>query len=489
MKLLNWLVSLTIQLLFCFGLYLGSSTIREMNACRYVSLTPKKQQMLPTTIEKIYDLYLMCSQNISTDSRSIFPQSLFFCLKGENFDGNQFAKLAIENGAQFAIADNAAVCDNKQIWFVENALRALQELAHFHRNQIRGKCQIVAIGGSNGKTTTKELCFAAIQHQKRVLATEANYNNHIGVPLTILKIKNEEIAIIELGTNHPGEMKLLCEIADPDIGIVTNVGKEHLEGFGDIESVAREESELYLQLQKNGGIALVNSDDAWLQNMSKRLSNKKHFGLIADSNEFHCQILVTMPSAQFIFSSSTNSYPVKLQLGGKHNVYNALAALSLCSVLQLSTEISIRNIENYAPQNNRSQWILNNKFHVLLDAYNANPSSMEITIKELFSIPGNKILCLGDMLELGNHADAEHANLIDMIRKEKPTMAFFAGDIFLRNQLNVPNFYFLNNSEECLNLLKKMNLPKSTVLIKGSRSLKMEKVLPAFLTQDENNVH
>jgi len=431
--------------------------------------------MLPATGEKLLQIYNVCGKRVCTDTRKIEPGSLFFCLKGANFDGNEFANAALKAGAAFVVADNPAVCNDSRILYVQDALESLQNLAHLRRKSMKDTT-FLGIGGSNGKTTTKELCLCVLQSFKKTKATVGNLNNHIGVPLTILGLPDDtEVAIIEMGTNHPGEMKVLCEIAEADLGIVTNVGKEHLEGFKDLEGVAREESELYLQLARQNGTALVNADDPWLGNMGKRLQNKLTFGLTADA-DVRAVILSAMPYLQFeLWIRGENQGAFQARIGGEFNIYNILAAIATGITLGAKASDCAHAACAYQPGNNRSEWREVGNKKVLLDAYNANPSSVEAALKSFATLNGKKAVMLGDMLELGSHSEAEHLAIFKLCQVLKFDEIYLCGQEFMKVCGQYP-LVFENTS--ILNSWLKEN-PSSAdfVLLKGSRGMKMEKAL------------
>ena len=431
--------------------------------------------MLPATGEKLLQIYNACGKRVCTDTRKIDPGSLFFCLKGANFDGNEFANAALKSGAAYVVADNQAVCNDSRIVYVQDTLESLQNLAHLRRKTMKGTT-FLGIGGSNGKTTTKELCLSVLQSFKKTQATAGNLNNHIGVPLTILGLPDDtEVAIIEMGTNHPGEMKVLCEIAEADLGIVTNVGKEHLEGFKDLEGVAREESELYLQLARNNGMALVNADDPWLGNMGKRLQNKLTFGLTADA-DVHAVVLSAMPYLKFeLWFRGENQGVFTAQIGGEFNIYNILAAIGAGTTLGAKASDCAHAACAYQPGNNRSEWREVGNKKVLLDAYNANPSSVEAALKSFATLNGKKAVMLGDMLELGSHSEAEHMAIFKLCQVLKFDEIYLCGQEFMKVCGQYP-LVFENTS--ILNSWLKEN-PSSAdfVLLKGSRGMKMENAL------------
>ncbi len=431
--------------------------------------------MLHTEIEKIYYLYHQCLGKIETDTRKIEPNCLFFCLVGENFDGNEFADKAIELGARFVISSNKLKCNNETVFYVKDTVIALQELAKYHRNKLT--IPLFAIGGSNGKTTTKELCYAVAKTQYKTYATPGNFNNHIGLPLTLLAINNSiEFAILEMGTNHPDEMHELIQIGLPSIGTVTNIGKEHLEGFGTIDAIVKEESELINFLILNKGKIIINNEDPWLKNMGKRIdsNNKLTYGFDRNCN-VAAEIIETMPYAKFnLLVNNILMDSLTLKIGGNYNILNALAAITMGIVMNIDIKKSIDAIMHYEPANNRSQWLSIGTRKILLDAYNANPSSVELAINEFDKLQGEKLIILGDMFELGNHALNEHLNIIKLSNSLTNCKTLFCGRHFKEAAPKAENIF--ETKHELETKLKSMNLP-SYILIKGSRGMKMEEIL------------
>lgn len=433
--------------------------------------------MLPESLKIIYQKYLESGCRVSTDTRHIEPGVVFFCLKGANFNGNTFAEEALKKGASCVVCDEAQYATADGIVLVEDALAALQQLALKHGLSTSSKKLI--IGGSNGKTTTKELCYTVLAGTLKTQATEGNLNNHIGVPLTLLKLKgNEEIAIIEMGTNHPGEMKVLCDIAIPDFGIITNIGKEHLEGFGSMDAVAREESEVFLALQKSNGTAIVNNDDLWLSNMAKRLKNTITIG-VEKLADLKGEVLQSMPNLHYKITYQNKTFTGESNLGGVHNLYNIMFAIASGILMGISVENSMEAIRKYVPENNRSEWRNKGTKKILLDAYNANPSSMEATLKEFAKLEGNKAVLLGDMLELGTFANAEHKAILNLCKELKFEELFFSGKHFFEVcEETEKNIIVFENTDALLQQIPSVDQLKSDwVMIKGSRGMRMERLL------------
>lgn len=433
-------------------------------------------------IIEIYNKYKECGYQVSTDSRNISQNSLFICLKGLNFDGNKFALEALQKGAKYVVTEDSTI-NNAHIILVENSNEVLPELAKHHASTITTK--LIAIGGSNGKTTTKEICQKVLESHFNTKCTQANFNNHIGVPLTLLSLNtNTEIGIIELGTNHPGEMKFLCDLFQPHSGVITNIGKEHLEGFGDIEAVAKEESEVYLQLSTSNGLAMINIDDKWLNNMSKRLSHKFTYSLLDNSANIYGEILEEMPFLKFkLYLNQTKIGVFDAKIGGAHNLYNILCGISFGISFNISPEIAAKSACEYSPTNNRSEWLQYSNCKVLLDAYNANPSSVEVGLKSFSTLKGKKIILLGDMLELGASSLTEHKSIFNLTQSLNFDEVFFVGNEFCEAVGNYPMKF--ESVETLLAWLDTHPIQGDYVFIKGSRGIKMEKCLEHF-KQNEN---
>ena len=408
---------------------------------------------------QLYDLFIKCN-GVSTDTRTIKKGNLFFSLKGENFDGNKYALEAIKKGAKYAVVDSEKI-ENPNFIKVDDVLNSLQKLSTFHRLKL-SKTKIIAITGSNGKTTTKELIKNILNEKYKTTATKGNLNNHIGVPLTLLQIdKNSDFAIVEMGANHIGEIEFLTNLIKPDIGYITNFGKAHLDGFGGIKGVIQGKSELYNWLLKNNKPILINSDDTIQSNFIN--SNSITFGIKG--------------KAKFIFKEENNGdfltvkynkNKIDSNLIGSYNFNNIQAAITLGLYFKIEIK-SIKNaIKNFTPKNNRSQYIIRNNKKIILDAYNANPSSMYAAIKffENFS-EKNKILILGDMFELGKDSKKYHQEIAEYCRLIKDTKIFLVGELFC----NTTRFKEFNYSENIDNLISKGDLSKikkSCLFIKGS---------------------
>jgi len=409
---------------------------------------------------------------VSTDSRAIPAGCIFFALKGPNFDGNKYALQSLEKGAAYAVIDDIALKkanpEDERLLLSNSALHTLQELARLYREELA--IPVLGIGGSNGKTTTKELLNAVLSTHFKTHATKGNLNNHIGLPLTLLSMPADtEIAVIELGTNQPGDIAELVEIAEPDFGLITNIGKEHLEGFGSMEGVAREESELFLYLKKHGGLSFVNTDDAWLESMSKRLDRMISFGG-DNSCATSAKMLGSFPGVSLELDSGIE---IHSQLPGAFNFSNILATIAVARHFGIPDWVSKTAIESYVSQNNRSQVLEKAGYTFLLDCYNANPSSMEVALKSLAEHQGNRFFILGDMLELGSFEEEEHEAVIKLLEELGLTSGVFIGPAFGKALGNDPRCFATAADAKAF---LQANPPASGTLIflKGSRGIAVE---------------
>ena len=424
-----------------------------------------------TTIATLHSLFLNCS-SVSTDTRKIEKDSLFVTLKGENFDANTFAKEALEKGAKFVIIDNPNYKIDERTLLVEDSLIALQELAKYHRAYLG--LPIIALTGSNGKTTTKELIHAVLSKKYNTLATIGNLNNHIGVPLTLLRFTKEtEIGIVEMGANHQKEIEFLCEIAQPDYGYITNFGKAHLEGFGGVEGVIKGKSEMYDYLRNNEKIVFINLDDA-IQKEKATGIKQFSFGL----NELNVDVKIDKVEANPMVKISFNDLTINSHLIGIYNANNINAAITIGNYFKVSDEQIKDAIENYIPENNRSQLLQKNGNEIILDAYNANPSSMTAAIMNFIQLDkANKIVILGDMFELGNESLSEHKKIIELLENESEITTYFIGKDFYANKLNSNHITFFEDFNSFANFLRERKPTNSLLLIKGSRGMALEKSL------------
>jgi len=394
---------------------------------------------------------------------------LFFCLSGENFNGNTFAKEALEKGASFVVVDEPEYKIDERCILVENTLEALQQLAIFHRNSLN--IPIFGITGTNGKTTTKELIHAVLSEKYKVTATKGNLNNHIGVPLTILSIKADtEIAIVEMGANHVGEIAFLCEIAQPTMGLITNIGKAHLEGFGSIENIIETKTALYKSVNQRNGILFVNADDDLLMKFSEN-TRRFTYGKLGYCNgvclDNDLLLKVHLPEYKI---------DIQTQLTGGYNFPNVMAAAAVGLYFHVPTEKIKSALTNYVPSNNRSQLIQKGNKTIIIDAYNANPSSMKLAVENMAKIHAeNKILLLGSMAELGENSLAEHQYIVDLIRTYSFDYVYLLGDEFAKTDANTS--WLFQNYEQLKTTLEKSLPDKAAILIKGSRAMRMERVL------------
>jgi UDP-N-acetylmuramoyl-tripeptide--D-alanyl-D-alanine ligase len=420
------------------------------------------------SIDKLYNLFKEFP-SVQTDTRKLKQGDIFFALKGDNFNGNQFAKQAIDAGAIAAVIDEKEFEIPGKTFLVDDVLVALQQLAKKHRESFT--IPFIAITGSNGKTTSKELVHAVLCTSFKAYTTEGNLNNHIGIPLTILKIKSDaEIAVIEMGANHQKEIKGYCEYAKPTHGIITNCGKAHLEGFGGVEGVRKGKGELYDYLRANKGTAFVMWDYDYLREMSKGIEQVITYGT-ADSLTMGSIV----KSDPFLEVTTTENQLIKTQLVGDYNLPNVLLALAVGKYFGVPTKKIVDAISNYTPSNSRSQLIVKGSNQIILDAYNANPSSMKLAIENFAAMKAEgKILMLGAMAELGTESLAEHESIIELIRKYKWKQVVLVGGDF--QKINHP-YLQLTNSTEAKDWYRQQNFEHCHILIKGSRSMKMETIL------------
>jgi len=425
-------------------------------------------------IAKLYQIFLQHPQ-ITTNSRNCPENSIFFALKGDKFDGNNFAQSAIDNGCAFAVVDDKNAVKNEHYIFVDNVLDTLQKLANYHRNQLKTK--IIAVTGTNGKTTTKELVAAVLSKKYNTLFTQGNFNNHIGVPLTLLQLTAEhEIAVIEMGANHLGEIKLLSEIAEPNYGLITNIGKAHLEGFGSFEGVLAAKTELYDFIKKTKGRIFINISNENLVNAGKGIlnisysvnSNADVSGHVTGQNPF---ITLAWASKRF----TVTAQKISTKLIGAYNAENLLAAIAVGLFFEVETDDICAALTEYLPQNHRSQFVQTHKNSLIIDAYNANPSSMEAAITNfaVMKFP-HKTAILGDMLELGDAAEDEHKKVIENLQKYNFDNVFLIGENFAKCNSNYKNF---KNADEFIAFLQQNPIENSAVLLKGSHGIALNKVI------------
>lgn len=420
-------------------------------------------------IEQLYDIYKQYP-NVQTDTRKLVAGSLYFALKGGNFNGNLFAKQALEQGAAYAIVDEKEFANDEKTILVDDVLTTLQQLAHYHRMQFN--IPFIAITGSNGKTTTKELIHTVLSSKFKTYTTEGNLNNHIGIPLTILKIKQDaQIAVIEMGANHLHEIESYCTIATPTHGLITNCGKAHLEGFGSLEGVKKAKGELFdfLRTQADATVFIMN-DFEYLRNMSTGIKNIKTYGTTNAETVGAASL-----KNDFLTVSLNHGTNINTQLIGDYNLPNVLAAVSVGTYFKIDMDIIKKSIENYTPTNSRSQLIIKDSNHIILDAYNANPSSMYLAIENFAKLDAeNKILILGAMAEMGQESVTEHQQLIEQIKKYNWKNVLLVGKEFLPFE---HEFTVFKQSSEAAAWYKHNQPSNAYILVKGSRSSKMELVI------------
>jgi len=421
------------------------------------------------TITELYSIYLQ-SSGIATDTRKIEKGNLFFALKGSNFNGNAFAEQAIKNGALGAVVDDIELSNpEKGLFYFENSLFALQNLARYHRNQLH--IPVIGLTGSNGKTTTKELIASVLAEKYKVLYTQGNLNNHIGVPLTILSINSKhEVAIIEMGANHLKEIELLSSISQPSIGYITNFGRAHLEGFGGKDGVIKGKSELYTYLRKYNQYALVNTDDPLQVTLSdgiKRIT----FGSQGTYTFSHFE-------DQHRLSIQYQDIAVNSQLTGDYNFSNLCAAFSLGLYFEIDIEQIKKGIENYTPQNQRSQIVEKNNVILVLDTYNANPSSMEVSLENFSHFKGSKSVIIGDMYELGIESALEHQRILNLAESLNFDFIYLVGNNFYSTiSTNCNKIQKFHTTSDMADFLKNYTIPTKNILLKGSRAMALERLI------------
>lgn len=422
-------------------------------------------------IERLYDIFKQYP-TITTDTRNCPEDSIFFALKGANFNGNLYASKAIELGCRYAIVDEAEFADEqKNILLVEDCLKALQDLAHYHRSKF--SIPVIGITGTNGKTTSKELITAVLAKEFEVLSTQGNFNNHIGVPLTLLQMnKTHEIAIIEMGANHVGEIKVLSEIADPTFGLITNIGHAHIEGFGSYENIIKTKSELYdyIRNRKDGKVFIDANNDLLIKQAEGLTTIQYGQG---EDLFVRGKVVSNDPYLSFTWQFSKDDHLVHTHLIGEYNLSNALAAVAVGKYFGVKKAKISQAIADYIPTNNRSQLKKTDKNTLVIDAYNANPTSMNAALQNFrkLNIP-NKAVILGDMRELGADAAMEHQAIVDLVVDSDIKDAFFIGENFSKTDTLLPRF---ENLDAFLEYLKENPLIDKNILIKGSRGIELEK--------------
>ena len=418
--------------------------------------------------KQLYQKFLDCNSIIDIDSRSISKGSIFFAIKGENFDGNKFADEALKKGSKIAVIDSDEINfnNNRNIIKVDDSLKALQNLALYHRKRLKSK--ILAITGSNGKTTSKELIHSILSTSYKTTSTEGNLNNHIGVPLSLLKIKDDtEFSVIELGANNFGEIDFLTKMAEPDYGYITNFGKAHLEGFKNISGVIRAKTELYNWLIINNKILILNYDDP--EQIKFKSSNHFSFGSKLESK----YMFEIIESDNVIVKCNNVVYETCLY--GDYNFSNVCSAIAIGLEFGIDPKLIREKLKNFSSNNNRSEIIKINNKNVILDAYNANPTSVEFAIKSFIKNKGTKALVLGDMFELGENSEIEHKKIIDIADEFNIDRCIFIGEEFFKlKQDSVKNIFFKTKEDfyEFGDIIREEN-----ILIKGSRGMQLEDVL------------
>jgi UDP-N-acetylmuramoyl-tripeptide--D-alanyl-D-alanine ligase len=422
-------------------------------------------------IEKLYSCYLE-SGKVSTDTRNIVPGSVFFALKGDRFNANTFARQALENGANYAVLDEVQYAVNDRCIVVPDVLEALQKLATHHRSQLT--IPVIGLTGSNGKTTSKELVNAILSKKYKTYSTKGNLNNHIGVPLTLLAIDTSvEIAVVEMGANHLGEIALLCSIANPTHGFITNIGKAHIGTFGGFENIIRAKSELYQHIISTKGTIFINSQNEILANMAKRFESPVFYP--AQGDYYHCELLGADP---FVRIKTESNAIVQTNLIGSYNFENIAAALCIGKYFGVAETLSNRAIAEYLPSNMRSQLIQTTANTVIMDAYNANPSSMQAAIENMAAMESkHKVLILGDMFELENEEEKEHRSIGRLLRQFVFDKVYLCGPLMQWAKAEYPDAMHFQNKELLTEELKKNPLKDATILIKASRGIGLETIL------------
>ena len=422
-------------------------------------------------LSQLHQLFLE-STGICTDTRKLKKGNLYLALKGDNFNGNNFAAKALELGADYSIVDEQREEQNDHIIKVEDGLDTLQKLAAYHRKYLN--LPILSITGSNGKTTTKELIREVLSKKYKTVSTKGNLNNHIGVPLTLLSMNKEtEFGIIEMGANHQGEIASLCKIAQPDYGYITNFGKAHLEGFGGVEGVIKGKSELYNYLIKNNKTIFINYDD------EIQVEKSKGTDIISFSEGKNATHQITFLKADPFVKINTEDTQINSQLIGTYNAKNIAVAICIGKFFKIPAKAIKEAIESYQPTNNRSQIIDQNSNQIILDAYNANPTSMKAALENLEAIPAkNKIAILGDMFEVGNTSAEEHQIIIDLLEKLEFSNMMVCGKNFY--QTSTQEVLKFENFEDLKNYIQENNFENATILIKGSRGMALERILEAL---------
>ena len=422
-------------------------------------------------ISKIYALFNKY-KSVSIDTRSIKPNDIFFAIKGPNFDGNNFALQAIKTGASYVISDNPDISKKSdKIIYVENSIKALQKLANYHRRKLNTK--IIAITGSNGKTTSKELILNVLKTKYKTTATKGNLNNHLGVPLSLLEInENTEFGIIEMGANHLNEIAQLCKIAEPSFGYITNFGNAHLEGFGSIEGVIKGKSELYNFLKNNKSLIFYNSENIMQTSLINNYKNTYTFGINSKSN-----CIINKSKSENTLNVSYQNKIIKSTIYGDYNFENICIAIAIGEYFEVDFKNIKKGIESYIPKNNRSQISLKNNNTIILDAYNANPTSMSLALESFKKTNyKNKMIILGDMFELGKDSNYYHQEITNSLEKINDSTIYIVGEYFC-NTKHSDRIKSFSSTKELINNLSATNISNYSILIKGSRGMQLEKII------------
>lgn len=422
------------------------------------------------SIIDLYDLFIHNPQ-ITTDSRNCPKGSIFFALKGDKFDGNQYAGKALASGCVYAVIDNPDYYIGERTILVDNVLKTLQQLAHHHRKVLG--LPIIGITGTNGKTTTKELLAAVLSTKFNLLYTEGNFNNHIGVPLTLLRLTHDhEMAVIEMGASHPGDIKELVDIVHPNYGIITNVGRAHLEGFGSFEGVIRTKGELYDYIRRSKGKIFIKKENEYLQSIAKGIEQITYGN--GDDAFASGQVVSCDPFLVFNWKQQGKLHTVETHMIGSYNLDNVLAAVAVGRFFKIPAERISRAIAAYEPTNNRSQFKKTENNELIIDAYNANPSSMKVALDNFITMPVQpKAIILGDMRELGSTSDELHAEVVEQIKKGQFDKVFLCGEHFSKVGKEFSPFA---TTEAMVEELRKQPLKGYHILIKGSHSMGLEKL-------------
>ncbi len=430
-------------------------------------------KMQITQLSTIYEIYLQ-SAGVCTDTRALKKWEVIFCLKGPNFDANSFAQEAIRQGAILVVSDDPSNASIKGVIIVDNALETLQQLANLHRRKLN--IPVLAITGSNGKTTTKELIREVLACKYAVLATQGNLNNHIGVPLTLLRLTSEtEFAVIEMGANHQGEIAQLSEIAEPNYGLITNIGKAHLEGFGGVPGIIKGKTELFRFLNQTAGTIFLNTADPVLAEMKG--GYPREFTFPNDADNFNARLVEASPFVRVKIDGFDE--PIDTQLIGGYNFPNIAAALAIATYFEVDMSKATKAISDYLPANNRSQLVQGKLATIILDAYNANPTSMSAALDNMDTMVGyaEKWVILGDMYELGDASEEEHTVILNRLRNSAFDKVYVCGKKFHSINLNATRIKSFENREDLENELRQQYPTGAVILIKGSRAIGLEKLL------------